>query len=572
MRWWLLLLLIPTVVGHSTPYLSTPASLNGLPDAPEFVLLEFTEPLVPSESVIAIFDDQLLRRDAGNGTVDPENPNAVRLYTGNLIRGIYTISYETRSASDGHYETGSIPLSIGVPHTVSREDPLAFQASDVGTDSVPWLLERVLWALFLGGLAMTAMGTPNRFSWAGVPLAVFQAPHVAGLVVLVAVAAHFGTRYAWFAGAIVYLHRVTLDGHAARAGEWLPQATHGLVMLTWAGALIVSLKKPGNWSRFSRLATGAVAVLFLTAIWLMRIRLQGPADLFTTTYGVGLLAKILLAAGMLWFAWQNKKSINTGPPKRLRHEAVLGIILIFATSVVAFAPIPDDRPPTPPSYQVESWWGDQFVTMDIWPALPDGTLRPGQHEITLTFNQEVEHVEMRFTHRILDVGSIRSPAIETGDGFKVEGTQLGAPGDWDVEIFYTVPGEEPRRAWYIVDIGPLGHVHGGVRIDDPHFDTGYLGLGESYSRYFGEADVGTFECHCHPHQWMECEIEVRADLPPAEHTVRILGGLSDDPSSYRFEPANLAVGAGSTVTWINEGDDPHTATNVQWYQAREQPT
>src|SRR3990167_5527300 len=63
--------------------------------------------------------------------------------------------------------------------------------------------------------------------------------------------------------------------------------------------------------------------------------------------------------------------------------------------------------------------------------------------------------------------------------------------------------------------------------------------------------VGDLQIHCHPHPWMIQNVTITDDAP-AEIHVHIIDGI--DENEYRYEPANLTVGAGTRVTYHNHGN------------------
>jgi plastocyanin len=97
--------------------------------------------------------------------------------------------------------------------------------------------------------------------------------------------------------------------------------------------------------------------------------------------------------------------------------------------------------------------------------------------------------------------------------------------------------------------------HGGH--EDSLLDTGDIAPGASATLTF--AHVGQLAIHCHPHPFMEHAVTVTDDAPTEAH-VHIHDG--EQPGDYRFEPANLTVGAGSVVTYHNHGTLTHTATQM----------
>ena len=78
---------------------------------------------------------------------------------------------------------------------------------------------------------------------------------------------------------------------------------------------------------------------------------------------------------------------------------------------------------------------------------------------------------------------------------------------------------------------------------------------DTWSHTFTE--VGTFAYHCHPHQWMQAEIQVLEanGSAPVNHTIGVLE--PEDFEQWTFDPAELTLRVGDTVTWVNPGAVMH---------------
>lgn len=85
-------------------------------------------------------------------------------------------------------------------------------------------------------------------------------------------------------------------------------------------------------------------------------------------------------------------------------------------------------------------------------------------------------------------------------------------------------------------------------------DTGDIAPGGEAQLTFGSQSL---PIHCDPHPFMRQNVTV-AEGGPSEAHVDILDG--DATSEYRFEPANLTIASGATVTYHNHGRLVHTAT------------
>ncbi len=91
----------------------------------------------------------------------------------------------------------------------------------------------------------------------------------------------------------------------------------------------------------------------------------------------------------------------------------------------------------------------------------------------------------------------------------------------------------------------------------PEFDSGVIEPGDRFSTTFGT--VGEFPYHCHMHPGKTGTITVHApdeDHEPEDHTVHIVEPTPAQETWF-VEPAELEIQAGDTVTWVNQGDEPH---------------
>jgi len=86
---------------------------------------------------------------------------------------------------------------------------------------------------------------------------------------------------------------------------------------------------------------------------------------------------------------------------------------------------------------------------------------------------------------------------------------------------------------------------------DAAFDSGTLTTGASFSQVFATEGTYSYQCRFHP---MNGVVRVTA-AGPAGAAVTILDGPG------RFDPADVTVRAGGTVTWTHAGNEPHTVTD-----------
>jgi plastocyanin len=91
------------------------------------------------------------------------------------------------------------------------------------------------------------------------------------------------------------------------------------------------------------------------------------------------------------------------------------------------------------------------------------------------------------------------------------------------------------------------------------FDTGILSPGQSGNVTFTQPGAYPYQCVVHPE--MKGEVIVRGDATPVASPVSATPAAG--PSAvkivdFAFDPPALNIASGTTVTWTNEGQAPHT--------------
>ena len=120
----LVALLWPTgaVLAHANLAKAVPSPNSVLDEAPERVVIWFTEPIEPSLSEIRVLDSLGARVDDGASFVDPNDATAMSVGLGPIPDGTYTVAWKNVSTVDGHRVRGAFVFSVGQP--ISGE-PLA---------------------------------------------------------------------------------------------------------------------------------------------------------------------------------------------------------------------------------------------------------------------------------------------------------------------------------------------------------------------------------------------------------------------------------------------------------------
>ena len=138
----------PPVSAHANLVSSEPAANSELDEAPERIIIRFTEPIEPSLSHIQVLDAFGQRVDLDNSEVDDLNPLVMTVGVGEIPDGAYTVAWRNVSTVDGHRVRGSFVFAVGQPLTYvtapAVEQPLL---------QSPWA-PALRWLTLLSALAM----------------------------------------------------------------------------------------------------------------------------------------------------------------------------------------------------------------------------------------------------------------------------------------------------------------------------------------------------------------------------------------------------------------------------------
>ncbi|MBI2852356.1 MAG: CopD family protein [Chloroflexi bacterium] len=108
-------------LAHAAVARAEPAPGSVLQQAPERVIIRFTEPVEPRFSKITVLDSQGRQVDKGDSERYQNDPAAISVTLQPLPDGIYTVAWTNLSAVDGHGLSGSYVFSVGVPLPVAPQ-------------------------------------------------------------------------------------------------------------------------------------------------------------------------------------------------------------------------------------------------------------------------------------------------------------------------------------------------------------------------------------------------------------------------------------------------------------------
>jgi copper transport protein len=419
-RWWrlagvtavLALLAIPAVPGagsrvlaHAQLVASSPASGGVLPESPDELRLVFSEPIegkATSLDLAGLDGSPILERA---GTVDPEDPYALVAASPELADGIYTLTWRSLSAADGHVADGFLYFGVGeveggLPassgHAVHGETDfigvigrwLTYVGllAALGLATFQWLVLREgpmpkrLAQLLAAGLTVAAIATLVTALAAGIEAgagAAYVFESRTGLLQLArAVVAGLGA-VLMFAGPqrlarpvaiaaglagitllIVAGHASAVEGqaaivagivHVASAGIWLGGVAGVLLLLLRPAWICGSAAPPMRTAvpRFSALALASIGLVLATGSYSAWVETGSilPAG---TEYGRTLIIKSALVLGALavgglnYFDGGRMKGWLDGFPTRIKVEVLLGAAILVMSGALATTPPVDE--------------------------------------------------------------------------------------------------------------------------------------------------------------------------------------------------------------------------------------
>ncbi len=495
---------------HALLASSDPAAGAVLATAPSQVLLTFTERPDPKLSSVQALDST--GRTVSKQPADPVagSPLELRLPLPSLPQGVYTVAWRTLSETDGHVTSGSFAFGVGAPATGGGGSPAEQTRSTpvrplsvAGTWALAWGLVLLFGAGVVGSWVTRRSAPGHRALLIGAWVLA-----AAGLVALTvsekdAIGVSFGTLLGSAAGqdlvsegfallaplvmVIVALIRprwesmvflavataatmlvVALSGHAAgESPEWLNvgvQWLHLMAVGAWVGGLVWLLlairgadseERRAAVRRFSTLAGVALAVTVLTGVGRAWAELGGWRNLFDTSFGITLLVKSALVAGLIALGalnrYRNIPRMETANPgitrvrRTIRWEVVAAIAIVAVTAVLSQLP--------PAAYEAEAKPGstapaaitvrgsDFGTTTRVRLTVAPGTVGPNGFVAHLNDYDTgapvvAEQVSLRFSLPSKPgIGSSTLALKRAARGvWGGQGAQLSIDGTWDVSV------------------------------------------------------------------------------------------------------------------------------------------
>jgi len=349
------------VWAHANLISSEPAANATLDQAPEIIRLTFTEPLEPQFSGITLRDAEGNIVSTPPSEIDPDDSQAMALVPGDLPDGLYTVSWRSLSAADGHQASASFVFVVGTGSLLAGAADLAAGETIPPPGVALRFFDLVSLSLLVGGVgfAVFQRRTPaaesrmRRLIWigwalvgvSGLLMLPYQVSLATGVPLVDALpslgalltSTRFGLlwmirmalwivsgvalrrRWNWLAlglGGLILMTR-SLNSHSSAMHDPLPMILadwlHLLATALWVGGLaqfanVAALLRQdltalarlvGGFSNYARLCVGTLAI---TGLYLAWMHVGTVEALLNTVYGQALLIKLILFVPLMGIA------------------------------------------------------------------------------------------------------------------------------------------------------------------------------------------------------------------------------------------------------------------------------
>jgi copper transport protein len=513
----LVFLAVEPAAAHALLRRSDPVSGALLQTSPPRVVITFTEPPDPSLSFVHVLDESGKDVERGKTEPVPGAPLELRVALPALPDGVYTVTWRTVSETDGHVTGSSFAFGVGVAPTAASApggtvlpttpspSPLAaigrwglyiglallLGGAVLGLfvfggrlPASAWVLGAA-WLIGVGGLALMTVAERSTvgvsyatlfrssagsqltrqgigLAVAGVAVAVAAVrPRVPGLIILGLAAA----------GAML------MHAQAGHAGSESPvwfnvgvQWLHLLAVGVWVGGLawlLVGTRASGpseraGVGRFSFIAGIALAVVAVTGVVRAIDEIGGVGAwrrLFETSFGVTLLIKVALFAGLVALGARNRYVNVPAVAKRGERmrslRRTVGAEVAIAVGIFGVTGVLTQLPPAaqvaaatrPASMDQVVVTGSDFATSArVRLTIMPGTVGPNHFEARIADYDtgaplQASSVSLQFSlssHPDMGTPSLDLSKAATGV-WHAEGTILSMPGTWDVTVLIQRP-------------------------------------------------------------------------------------------------------------------------------------
>jgi copper transport protein len=595
---------------HASLESSDPSNGELLETAPDQISLTFTEPPDLSLTTIGVLDDTGAPVPTGPPELAPGSDREVHVGLDPVPDGVYTVTWRTVSATDGHVTSNAFSFGVGVsPEAIG---PLAGGAGETEPPSATgvaghWLLYLGLvvlfgaavtglvafgpstvrpWLLWIGWMSavvgVVLMTLAERAS-VGVPWETLLSSDAGGKFVLLALAV--GVTGVAVLAALLRPGRASLAALAvAAAGAMLARATGGhagsawMVLAQWlhfmgVGAWIGGLAwlflglfrriEPARVRRFSTLA--GVALLVVVVSGLLRswdeLGVGWWLHPFRDDYSTTLALKVAIVIPLIGLGALNRyRNVPRYESVGSQHmlltvagELALAAAVLLATGLLTgLPPEPNEEPAAPATRPLVVTGSDFATTTSVRLAISPGTVGPNTFVADVTDYDSGEPVDARrvsLTFDLPDQPDVRSTLpLESADGsWRGQGTALAQPGTWTVTVLVEESGSSVEVPLQVTPTMPGHHVEVSKVPGQPTLYTITLEGGVEIQAYVDPGEPGrTNQVHVTAFDADGMELPLHA----AMLSITPPDGEPFEPKLLRFGPGHFAANFDLTAgTW-----------------------
>ncbi|HET7929504.1 MAG TPA: copper resistance protein CopC [Actinomycetota bacterium] len=596
-------------LAHASLESSDPSNGELLDTAPDHIALTFTEPPDLSLTTIGVLDDTGAPVPTGPPELAPGSDREVHVGLDPVPDGVYTVTWRTVSATDGHVTSNAFSFGVGVsPEAV---EPLPGGAGETEPPSATavaghWLLYVGLVVLLGAGVAgLVAFGPSNIRPWllgigwvsaaigvvlmtlaeraaVGVPLGTLLSSEAGGKFILLAVAV--GVTGVAVLAATLRPARATLTaltvtasgamlaratgGHAGSAGMVFAQWLHFMGVGAWIGGLawlVVGLFRklePVKVRRFSTLAGVALVVVVVSGLlrsW-NELGLAWWVHPFRNGYTTTLALKVAIVIPLIGLGalnrYRNVPRYGSGSQPMLRTvggELALAAAALLATGVLTgLPPKPNEQQAGPATRPLVVTGADFATTTRVRLEISPGTVGPNTFVADVTDYDSGDPVDARrvsLTFDLPDQPEVSSTLrLRRTDGaWRGQGTAIAQPGTWTVTVLIEGSGSSVEVPLQVTPKTPGQHVDVSKVPGQPTLYTIMLEGGVQIQAYVDPGDPGrTNQVHVTAFDADGKELPLHA----AMLSITPPEGTPFEPEMLRFGPGHFAANIDLTAgTW-----------------------
>jgi len=605
---------------HASLESSDPSNGELLETAPDHISMTFTEPPDLSLTTIGVLDDTGVPVPTGPPELVPGSDRELRVRLDPVPDGVYTVTWRTVSATDGHVTSNAFSFGVGVSPEAVR--PLTGEASETEPPSATavaghWLLYLGLVVLFGAGVTgLVAFGPSNVRPWllgigwmsagigvvlmtlaeraaVGVPLGTLLSSEAGGKFVLLAVAV--GVTGVAVLAAVLRPGRATLaalavtaagamlaratGGHAGSAWMILAQWLHFMGVGAWIGGLawlflgLFRRLEPAQVRRFSTLAGVALAVVVVSGLlrsW-NELGVAWWLHPFRNGYSTTLALKVAIVIPLIGLGALNRyrnvpRYGPTGSRPMLRTvggELALAAAVLLATGVLTgLPPKPNEEPAGPGARPLVVTGADFATTTRVRLEVSPGTVGPNTFVADVTDYDSGEPVDARrvsLTFELPEQPDVSSTLpLERSDGsWRGQGTALAQPGTWTVTVLVEGSGSSVEVPLQVTPTTPGQHVDISKVPGQPTLYTITLEGGLQIQAYVDPGEPGrTNQVHVTAFDADGKELPLHA----ATLSITPPEGTPFEPKMLRFGPGHFAANIDLTAGTWSFGITAHAET------------